>query len=74
MSEEQFKERWDELKGPLKTRWTKLTDEDVSQISGDLETFKAIIQKRYGEMKEGVSIWVEEWYAGVEDVKKTPHA
>jgi len=73
MSEEQFKERWDELKGPLKTRWTKLTDEDVSQISGDLETFKAIIQKRYGEMKEGVSAWVEEWYAGAE-VKKTSPA
>ena len=71
MTEEQFKERWDVLKEPLKSRWTKLTDEDVSQISGDLEKFKAIIQKRYGEMKELVSAWVEEWYAGVEDIKKT---
>ena len=74
MSEEQFKERWDELKEPLKSRWKKLTDEDVSEISGDLEKFKTIIQKRYGEMKEVVSAWVEERYAGVEDVKKTSPA
>jgi len=74
MTEEQFKDRWDELKEPLKSRWTKLTDEDVSQISGGLEKFNAIIQKRYGEMKELVSAWVEERYAGVEDVKKASPA
>ena len=74
MTQEQFKENWDELRQPLKTRWGKLTEEDVSHIAGDLEKFNGAIHKRYGEMKEGVSIWVEQWYAGVEDVKKTPHA
>ena len=74
MTQEQFKERWDELKQPLKSRWTKVTDEDVSQIAGDLEKFDAIVHKRYGEMKEGVRIWLVEWYAGVADSKKTSPA
>jgi uncharacterized protein YjbJ (UPF0337 family) len=74
MTQDQFKERWDELKHPLKSRWTKLTDEDVSMIAGDLEKFNGMIQKRYGEMKEGVSAWVEVWYAGVEDLRKTSPA
>ena len=52
----------------------KFTHQDVSEISGDPEKFKAIIQKRYGEMKEGGSAWVEARYAGVEDVKKTSPA
>jgi uncharacterized protein YjbJ (UPF0337 family) len=74
MTEEQFKTSWDELKQPLKSRWTKLTDEDVSQIAGDLEKFNGIIHKRYGEMKEGVSAWMEEWYAGAEDLRNTSPA
>ncbi len=68
MNQEQFKESWDQLKGDLKKKWVKLTDDDLRQIEGNLDTFNTTIQKRYGEMKEHVSTWVDQWYANVERV------
>src|SRR2546421_26622 len=39
MNHEQFKGSWDQLKGALKNKWEKLTDDDLLQIEGDLDKF-----------------------------------
>jgi len=63
MNHEQFKGSWDQLKGALKNKWEKLTDDDLLQIEGDLDKFNGAIQRRYGQMKEEVSKWADRWYA-----------
>lgn len=78
MNQEQFKESWDQLKGPLKKQWGTLTDDDLRQIGGDQEKFNGAIQKRYGERSGEVTKWADRWYArwsgwyeGYEEAKPT---
>jgi hypothetical protein len=60
MNQEQFGQFWDQLKAPLKSKWDKITKEDLVEIQGDLGKFGLVIQKRYGELeKEHVSTWAD---------------
>lgn len=63
MNQEQFERSWEHLKGDLKKQWGKLTEEDLLQVEGDQDKFNTAIHKRYGEMKELVSRWVDQWHA-----------
>lgn len=41
-----------ELKGLLKERWGKLTDDDLDKIEGQTERLVGLLQQRYGYAKE----------------------
>jgi uncharacterized protein YjbJ (UPF0337 family) len=41
-----------ELKGLLKERWGKLTDDDLDRIEGRVERLVGLLQQRYGYAKE----------------------
>lgn len=79
MNQEQFGQFWLQLKDPLKTQWGKITDSDLAEVQGNLETFGSVLQKRYGEVqKEEVNTWANRrfshWtgnYAGYQDPKPT---
>jgi uncharacterized protein YjbJ (UPF0337 family) len=40
--------KWFEMKGKVKTKWNRLTDEDITKINGKHEQLVSIIQTRYG--------------------------
>ena len=40
--------KWPELKSKVKTKWNKLTDEDIAQINGRHEQLVSFVQARYG--------------------------
>lgn len=63
MNQEQFKSCWAQLKGTLQKQWGAITNEDLLQIADDHGTFKAVLQKRYGEKHADVSQWADRWYA-----------
>ncbi len=64
MTQEQFAHFWDQLKSPLKEKWNRITDADLLEIQGNLQTFASVIQKRYGELhKEDVSAWANRRHA-----------
>jgi len=63
MNTEQFTQSWEQLEGHLKQHWSKLTDDDLLGIAGNLDKFNSAIEKRYGEMKGEVSKWTDLWYA-----------
>lgn len=64
MNQEQFGQFWDQLKTPLKAKWEKITDEDLTEIHGNVEKFGLVLQKRYGELqKEEVSTWANRRYS-----------
>jgi uncharacterized protein YjbJ (UPF0337 family) len=62
VNEEQFKGRWQQFKTEVKKEWGQLTDNDLSEAEGDYIKFLGIVQKRYGDQREQVNRWVEEWY------------
>lgn len=61
MNAEQFRGQWLQLKGDLKQRWGKLTDDDLMQIEGHYDTFVGRVQERYGDQKEEILKWLNEW-------------
>ena len=52
MNEVILKGKWSELKGEVKKRWGKLTDDDLMVISGKKEKLVGALQTKYGYSKE----------------------
>ena len=44
--------RWNQLKGDIRTRWGKLTDDDMTQIQGEAEKMIGKLQERYGYKRD----------------------
>ena len=69
MNKDQFKGSWQQFKGELKKKWGQLTDNDLMEAEGDYDKFLGVVQKRYGDKKEEVSKWADEWYSKREQEK-----
>ena len=52
MNEDILKGKWKEIKGEVKQKWGKLTDDDLAQVEGKEEQLVGLLQKRYGYAKE----------------------
>jgi uncharacterized protein YjbJ (UPF0337 family) len=52
MNADILKGKWKEIKGVLKQKWGKLTDDDITQIEGMEDRLLGALQKRYGYTKE----------------------
>ncbi|MDR4493543.1 MAG: CsbD family protein [Nitrospirales bacterium] len=60
-NEDQFKGNWKQLKGALKEQWGEFTDDDLLAIEGRVDRFEGKVQERYGERKEEVREWVDNY-------------
>lgn len=54
MTKLEIKGDWNILKGTLKQKWAKLTDDDLQYTEGKAEELVGRIQKRTGETREAV--------------------
>lgn len=61
MNEDKIKGQWKQLAGKLKTKWGKLTENDLKVAEGDREYLAGKIQERYGIAKEAAKKQVEEF-------------
>jgi uncharacterized protein YjbJ (UPF0337 family) len=61
MNWDQIDARWKQLKGALKMKWAKLTDDDLEFIAGKKDQLVGKIQERYGISKEEAQKQVETW-------------
>ncbi len=52
---------WKQLKGKLKERWGKLTDDDLDVIEGKREVLAGKIQERYGVTRDEAEKHVKDW-------------
>jgi uncharacterized protein YjbJ (UPF0337 family) len=48
MNADEFKGKWLQLKGNIKTKWGELTDDDLAVIDGDRDKMVGKLQERYG--------------------------
>ncbi len=57
----QIEGKWEQVKGEAKTKWAKLTDDDLKAVGGQLERLAGKIVERYGVKKEQAHRDIEEW-------------
>ena len=65
MNSDQLKGKWKQVKGSVKERWGKLTDDDIDVIDGQHDQLIGKIQERYGIAREAAQKQVDEWNANV---------
>ncbi len=63
MNSDQFEGKWKQLKGSAKQRWGKLTDDDVTALSGKKDELIGKLQERYGITREQAQREADEWAA-----------
>jgi uncharacterized protein YjbJ (UPF0337 family) len=61
MNEDVFKGQWKQLKGEIRQRWNKLTDDDIDVIGGKMEELEGRLQERYGWEKERTRQELDTW-------------
>lgn len=57
----QIEGKWEQLRGDVKARWAKLTDDDVKLIGGKFDVLVGKVMERYGAKKEFAQKEVNEW-------------
>ena len=60
MNKLHMKGNWNLIKGALKQRWAKLTDDDLQYVEGKEDELVGRIQKRTGDTREGIEKALEE--------------
>jgi uncharacterized protein YjbJ (UPF0337 family) len=53
--------KWHELKGLVRQKWGKLTDDDFTRLSGKTEEFAGVLQQRYGYSKAQAEMEINNW-------------
>ena len=56
----EIKGDWNIIKGKMKQKWAKLTDDDLQFVDGKQEELVGRIQKRTGETREAVEKAIKE--------------
>lgn len=74
MNSDQFEGKWKQLKGTVKQRWGKLTDDDITTLSGKKDELIGKIQERYGITREQAQTEADEWSrASASEIKHEAH-
>lgn len=66
MNNDQFEGKWDQLKGNVREKWGKLTDDDMEQAKGKRENLVGKIQEHYGDTKEAIGKKLDELAAKID--------
>jgi len=62
LNDDQLKGKWKQFKGELKKKWGNFTDDDLLYIEGSKDKLDGKIQERYGDRKDEVKKWIDEWF------------
>ena len=69
MNWDQVEGKWKQMKGTVRQKWGKLTDDDLDVIAGKQDQLAGKIQERYGITKEEAAKQVSEWSATLQDTE-----
>jgi len=62
MNEDTMKGDLKQLKGKMRIKWGKLTDDDLEQIAGNKDVLVGKLQERYGHAKDAASKDADAFY------------
>jgi uncharacterized protein YjbJ (UPF0337 family) len=61
MNQDRIAGQWKQLKGKIKEKWGKLTDDDLTRADGDVDYLAGKIQERYGIARDEAEKQVKEF-------------
>ncbi|WP_394820970.1 CsbD family protein [Pendulispora albinea] len=64
MNIDQLEGKWHVLKGGLREKWGRLTDDDIATIEGQSERLVGKLQELYGLERKAAEKELEVWLAG----------
>jgi len=67
MNEDILKGKWRQIKGEVKSRWGKLTDDDMDRAEGDAEKLIGRVQERYGYQRDEAQREVDDFLRSHKD-------
>jgi uncharacterized protein YjbJ (UPF0337 family) len=70
MNADQLEGKWKQLKGSVKEKWGKLTDDDLDLIAGKRDKLIGKLQERYGIRKEEAERQADLWQTTAEVEKE----
>lgn len=53
--------KWRQIKGDVRVKWGKLTDDDLDVIAGKRDVLVGKLQERYGRDRDEVERDVDDW-------------
>ena len=53
--------KWHELKGQVRQKWGKITDDDFTLLSGKTEELAGVLRQRYGYGKAQAKFEINNW-------------
>jgi uncharacterized protein YjbJ (UPF0337 family) len=65
MNSDQLEGKWKQVKGEVREKWGKLTDDDIHIVAGRREQLIGRVQERYGIAKEEATRQVDAFVAGL---------
>jgi len=57
---------WKQIKGNVKNKWGKLTDDDLEQASGNFDVLVGSLQKRYGLERQAAEKQLDEFISAID--------
>jgi len=69
MDWDRLQEKWPQMRGQLRRRWGRLTEDDLDVIAGHREVFIGRVQERYSVDREEAQRRIEEWLRTVREEK-----
>jgi uncharacterized protein YjbJ (UPF0337 family) len=61
MSWESIQSKWEQVKGEVRSKWGKLTDDDIAECKGNREKLVGKVMERYDVDKEEAERQVSTW-------------
>jgi len=65
MNWDQVEGQWKEIKGKVRERWGKLTDDDLELIAGKKDRLLGKLQGHYGQQKDAAEKELDEVISGI---------
>lgn len=75
MNSDQMEGKWKQMRGAVKEKWGKLTDDDLDYIAGKQDQLIGKLQERYGIAREEAKKRADEWLAATDETTSSePYA
>ena len=70
MNWDQVAGNWKQMKGSIREKWGKLTDDDLDVVAGKRDQFVGKVQERYGIAREEAQRMTDEWVKSLREMSK----
>lgn len=73
MNRDEFQGKFREIRGIIKEKWGKLTDDEINQVNGNFDQLLGKLQQRYGYNRERAEEELRNWNPAVGAARGQPN-